>query len=168
MSNAVLFRKCAENSSLKTSLTLNYKRVPYRTTYIEIKRSSRYSTVWESHLPQKPSQAMHYQVSVWYCRLANLSVLTVHRVIADYSSDPKRKPAYATESVNIAVYLDDEHPAPKYPPLLPVETRALQKIFVDHYFTSIQAPLLALVAPNVPKRLSPMAKEHMYTSRGGK
>jgi glutathione S-transferase len=49
-------------------------------------------------------------------------------VIADPSGDPNLKPTYVVDSFDIAIYLDEKYPAPKYPVVFPPGTRALQKI----------------------------------------
>ncbi|KAH7338109.1 hypothetical protein B0J17DRAFT_755467 [Rhizoctonia solani] len=56
-------------------------------------------------------------------------------MIADPSSDPNGKPTYVVESFEIALYLDEKYPAPKYPIAIPPGTRALQKIASDRSFS---------------------------------
>jgi glutathione S-transferase len=88
-------------------------------------------------------------------------------VIADPSSDPNEEPTYVTDSFNIATYLDEKYPAPQYPIVFPVGTRPLQKLFLDHFLTTISAPLITFIAPHLAdKVMDPQEQEYMYRSRG--
>ncbi|KAG8687183.1 hypothetical protein FRC09_013651 [Ceratobasidium sp. 395] len=89
-------------------------------------------------------------------------------LIVDPSSDPNGKPTYVSESFQIAMYLDDKYPAPKYPSVLPLETRALQKLFVDSYLPTISGAMFPLIGPHLPKKLDEAGQEYLYRSRGGK
>lgn len=90
-------------------------------------------------------------------------------VIADPSSHPNGKPTYVSESFDIAVYLDDKYPAPKYPTVLPAGTRPLQKLFIEHYFQGhIAGPISPLIYPRIPELLDEPGQEYLYRSRGGR
>lgn len=58
-------------------------------------------------------------------------------VIADPSSDPNGKPTYVSESFDIAIYLEDKYPAPKYPAIFPPGTRAMQKITSNYFILEV-------------------------------
>ncbi|KAG9075574.1 hypothetical protein FRC06_010012 [Ceratobasidium sp. 370] len=61
-----------------------------------------------------------------------------------------------------------KYPASKYPAVLPVETRSLQKLFVENYPPTIISHMFPLIAPNVYKFLDKASEEYLYRSRGGK
>ncbi|KAF8600094.1 hypothetical protein BDV93DRAFT_589894 [Ceratobasidium sp. AG-I] len=132
----------------KTRLTLNYKRLPYRVEYIEFGEVEQ--TMKAMGIPPTSKTFPYYTLPM----------------IADPSSDPNKGPTYVSESFVIAMYLDDKYPSPKYPAVLPVNTRPLQKIFVEHYWPTIAATLVPLFFYKVPAILNANAKEYMYRSRG--
>ncbi|KAG8778352.1 hypothetical protein FRC12_025020 [Ceratobasidium sp. 428] len=72
-------------------------------------------------------------------------------MIADPSSDPDGKPTYIVESFEIAVYLDDKYPAPKYPAIFPPGTRALQKITSDLFMNEVGYSLFPFTLLSVAK-----------------
>ncbi|CAE7222296.1 unnamed protein product [Rhizoctonia solani] len=106
-------------STYKTRLTLNYKRLPYRTEYVSIAdiepKLKEIGISPTSHNPFFP-----YTLPL----------------IADPSDDPDGKPTYVVESFEIAMYLDKKYPEPQYPAVIPSGTRALQKIVTSHIMNS--------------------------------
>ncbi|KAH7338343.1 hypothetical protein B0J17DRAFT_420783 [Rhizoctonia solani] len=102
-------------STYKTRLTLNYKRLPYRIEYLSIADIE--SKLKELGVPP----TLHNPFFPYTLPL-----------IADPSSDPNEKPTYVVESFDIALYLDQRYPEPKYPAVIPPGTRTLQKIATSH------------------------------------
>jgi glutathione S-transferase len=72
-------------------------------------------------------------------------------VIADPSSDPNEKPTYVAESFDIAVYLDEKYPAPKYPAVFAPGTRALQKITSEFFTNEVGYALMPFILPLIAK-----------------
>ncbi|KAG9086689.1 hypothetical protein FS749_003449 [Ceratobasidium sp. UAMH 11750] len=72
-------------------------------------------------------------------------------VIADPSSDPNGKPTYVTDSFNIAIYLDDKYPAPKYPVVFPDGTRALQRITSELFTYEVGFALMPIIVPGLAR-----------------
>ena len=87
-------------------------------------------------------------------------------MIADPSDDPDKGPTYVSESFVIAAYLDDKYPSPKYPAVLPANTRPLQKVFIDHYWPTVAGPFFPLLYPKVPAIWDERGREYLYQSRG--
>ncbi|CAE6454098.1 hypothetical protein ACGC1H_006078 [Rhizoctonia solani] len=106
-------------STYKTRLTLNYKRLPYRVEYLSIADVE--PKLKELGIPP----GSHNPFFAYTLPL-----------IADPSSDPNGKPAYIVESFEIALYLDQKYPAPKYRVAIPSGTRALQRIATSHIMNS--------------------------------
>ncbi|CAE6501203.1 unnamed protein product [Rhizoctonia solani] len=98
-------------STYKTRLTLNYKRLPYRVEYLSIADI-------EPKLKELGVKPTSHNPFFQYTL----------PLIADPSSDPNGKPTYVIESFDIALYLDQKYPTPKYPTVIPSGTRALQKV----------------------------------------
>ncbi|KAG9090633.1 hypothetical protein FRC07_012048, partial [Ceratobasidium sp. 392] len=91
-----------------------------------------------------------------------------HIVIADPSNDPNGKPTYVTESFNIAVYLDDKYPAPKYPVVFPNGTRPLQKVASEQFTYEIGFALMPIVVPHIaqqPKFLDDRGHKYFCRTR---
>ncbi|QRV90016.1 glutathione S-transferase [Ceratobasidium sp. AG-Ba] len=87
--------------------------------------------------------------------------------IADPSSEANGTPTYVSDTFNIAKYLDEKYPAPRYPVILPQGTLALQKTFVDN-FATIGGPLFqSFIRPYFPsKYLTEPALNYLICSRG--
>ncbi|KAG9128591.1 hypothetical protein FRC07_000024 [Ceratobasidium sp. 392] len=136
-------------SPYKTRLTLNYKGLPYRVKWIKFEEVE--TTMKALGIAPTSKTFPHYTLPM----------------IADPSSDPNGEPTYVSESFQIALYLDDKYSAPKYPAVLPAETRALQKLFIYNYLPTISGPMFPLVAPELPNRLDKAGQEYLYRSRGG-
>ncbi|CAE6488398.1 unnamed protein product [Rhizoctonia solani] len=122
----------------RNRLTLNYKRLPYRVEYLSIADI-------EPKLKELGVPPSSYNPFFQYTL----------PLIADPSSDPNEKPTYVVESFNIALYLDQKYPEPKYPAVIPASTRALQKIAITHImngalnFGSVVLPC-AVTRPGFP------------------
>ncbi|QRV74896.1 hypothetical protein RhiJN_17605 [Ceratobasidium sp. AG-Ba] len=88
-------------------------------------------------------------------------------VIADPSDEPGGKPTYVLESFEIAIYLDDKYPAPKYPAIFAPGTRALQKITSDLFMNEVGYSLfpfaIGLVAK--PGFLDERGREYFVRTR---
>ncbi|KAG9104791.1 hypothetical protein FRC06_009260 [Ceratobasidium sp. 370] len=136
-------------NTYKTRLTLNYKRIPYRVQYVRFHEIE--STLKALGVPL-PKTASRYTLPV----------------IADPSSDPNGQPTYISDSFEIATYLDDKYPAPKYPTVLPITTRPLQRIFIDQYFfTNLLRPLLPFIHPfAILKFFNAAERESLYQTYG--
>jgi glutathione S-transferase len=130
--------------------------------------SSRRSKLWGFRLRQRLSHITVFPVSIVKYEPDLCDLRAVPPVIADPSSGPNGKPTYVSESFDIAVYLDDKYPAPKYPTVLPAGTRPLQKIFVEHYFGHIAGPIFPLIHPRAPELLDEPGQEYLYRTKGGK
>ncbi|KAG8689832.1 hypothetical protein FRC11_000313 [Ceratobasidium sp. 423] len=119
-------------NTYKTRLTLNYKRLPYRVEFISIADIE--PKLKELGVPPSPHNPLFkYTLPM----------------IADPSGDPNGKPTYVVESFEIALYLDEKYPAPKYPTVVPAGTRALQKIALGRVMSAgmgFAAVLLPLAA----------------------
>ena len=87
-------------------------------------------------------------------------------MIADPSDDPNKGPTYVSDSFVIATYLDGKYPSPKYPTVLPANTRPLQKVFIDHYWPTVVGPLYPLLYPKALAFLDENGREYLYQSRG--
>ncbi|KAG8730110.1 hypothetical protein FRC10_003066 [Ceratobasidium sp. 414] len=133
----------------KTRLTLNYKGLPYRVKYIKFE---------EVELTMKAMGIAPTSKTFPYYTLP---------MITDPSSDPNGEPTHVSESFKIAMYLDEKYPAPKYPAVLPIETRSLQKLFVESYFPTIISHMFPLIAPHIFKLIDKTSGEYLYLSRGG-
>ncbi|KAG8711186.1 hypothetical protein FRC08_016217, partial [Ceratobasidium sp. 394] len=121
-------------STYKTRLTLNFKRLPYRVEFISIADIEAKMT--ELGAPaSSPDRAPKYRLPV----------------IADPSSDPNGKPTYVTDSFNIAIYLDDKYPAPKYPVVFPDGTRALQRITSELFTYEVGFALMPIIVPGLAR-----------------
>ncbi|KAJ1305359.1 hypothetical protein OPQ81_000374 [Rhizoctonia solani] len=119
-------------NTYKTRLTLNYKRLPYKVEYISIADIE--AKLKELGVPPTTHNPLFkYTLPM----------------IADPSSDPNEKPTYVLESFEIALYLDQKYPAPKYPIVVPPGTRALQRIALERVmnagmsFATVVLPLAA-------------------------
>ncbi|KAG8750978.1 hypothetical protein FRC12_012652, partial [Ceratobasidium sp. 428] len=153
--NPIIFYELSSTSgqywsfnTFKTRLTLNYKGIPYRVQYIRLHEIQ--STLKALGVPL-PKTKSRYTLPT----------------IADPSSDPNGQPTYISDSLEIAAYLDDNYPAPKYPAILPPATRPLQKIFVDHYFFSNIRPLLPFIHSfAIHKFADHEEREYLYQARG--
>ncbi|CAE6423092.1 unnamed protein product [Rhizoctonia solani] len=121
-------------NTYKTRLTLNYKRIPYRVEYIsfpDVTRKSKELGV----KPTNPDGEIKYTLPM----------------IADPSSDPNGKPTYVADSFNIAVYLDETYPAPKYPAVFAPGTRAVQKITYDLFTNEVGFAAFPAILPYIVK-----------------
>ncbi|KAG8687802.1 hypothetical protein FRC08_011760 [Ceratobasidium sp. 394] len=153
--NPVIFYDIASTSgqywstnTYKTRLTLNYKGIPYRVQYV---RFHEIESTLKALGVSPPKPGSRYTLPV----------------IADPSSDPDGQPTYISDSFDIAVYLDDKYPAPKYPAVLPIGTRPLQKIFVDQYFFTTIQPLFPFLHPfAIHKFLDEEGRECIYQRYG--
>ncbi|KAH7338090.1 hypothetical protein B0J17DRAFT_660724 [Rhizoctonia solani] len=119
-------------NTYKTRLTLNYKGLPYRVEYVSMAEIE--SKLKELGVPPSTHNPFFKYILP---------------MIADPSSDPNGKPTYVVESFEIALYLDEKYPAPKYPIVVPPGTRALQKIASERVmnagmaFAAVVLPLAA-------------------------
>ncbi|KAG9096392.1 hypothetical protein FS749_008597 [Ceratobasidium sp. UAMH 11750] len=132
----------------KTRLTLNYKGLPYQVKYLKFEDVE--PTMKAMGIPPTSKTFPYYTLPM----------------ITDPSSDPNGQPIHVSESFKIAMYLDEKYPAPKYPAVLPVETRSLQKLFVENYFPTITNHMTPLLAPRLSKLLDKASEEYLYRSRG--
>jgi len=119
-------------NSYKTRATLNYKGIPYRVQFVSYPDIE--PTLKALGAPPGSPVAPIYTLPV----------------IADPSSDPNGKPTFVSESFQIALYLEDKYPAPKYPTIFPPGTRAMQEItstyFVQEAGNSVRPITIPLVA----------------------
>ncbi|CAE6448847.1 unnamed protein product [Rhizoctonia solani] len=110
-------------------LTLNYKPLPYRVEYISIANI-------ESKLKELGVAPTSHNPFFQYTL----------PLIADPSGELDGKPIYIVESFNIALYLDQKYPEPKYPVVIPFGTQALQKIATS-YITSAALNFGSVILP---------------------
>ncbi|KAG8746506.1 hypothetical protein FRC10_004640 [Ceratobasidium sp. 414] len=136
-------------NTFKTRLALNYKGLPYRVKFISYPDIE--PLLKELGFPPRLPIFPRYTLPM----------------IADPSSDPNGKPTYVVESFDIAVYLDDKYPTPKYPAIFPPGTRALQKlttgVFTDEIGYSLAPFALPLVAG--PGFLDDRGREYFLRTR---
>ncbi|KAF8604618.1 hypothetical protein BDV93DRAFT_605920 [Ceratobasidium sp. AG-I] len=135
-------------NTYKTRLTLNYKRLPYRVEFIDFEKVEQ--TMKAMGILPTSKSFPHYTLPM----------------IADPTNDPNERPTFVSESFVIAAYLDDKYPSPKYPAVLPANTRPLQKVFIDRYWPTVAGPFLSLLYPKAPAILDENAREYLYQSRG--
>ncbi|KAG8741910.1 hypothetical protein FRC10_002275 [Ceratobasidium sp. 414] len=153
-------------NTYKTRLTLNYKGIPYRVQYIRFHEIESTLKVLGVPLPETASRyTLPGGCISQYSK--HFRLRPVRTVIADPSSDPDGQPTYVCDSFEIAAYLDDKYPAPKYPAVLPVATRPLQKIFVDQYFFTNIRPLFPFTHPfAIHKFMDEEERENLYQRLG--
>ncbi|KAG9120225.1 hypothetical protein FRC07_004363 [Ceratobasidium sp. 392] len=134
----------------KIRLSLNYKGLPYRVKYIKIEDVE--PTMKAMGIPPTSTTSFpNYTLPM----------------IVDPPSDPNGEPTYVSDSFKIATYLDEKYPAPKYPAILPPETRALQHIFAESYApTALSSVMFPVVIPRVLGILDEQSHEYMYRTRG--
>ncbi|KAF8686420.1 Glutathione S-transferase, N-terminal domain [Rhizoctonia solani] len=115
-------------NTYKTRLTLNYKRLPYKVEFVSLADV-------ESKLKELGVPPTSFNPLFKYTL----------PMIADPSSDPSGKPTYVVESFEIALYLDQKYPAPKYPIAIPPGTRALQRIAVERVMNAAMGFAMVLL-----------------------
>ncbi|CAE6358011.1 unnamed protein product [Rhizoctonia solani] len=136
-------------NTFKTRLTLNYKRLPYRVEYISIADIE--TKLKELGVPPSPHGNPVFQYTL--------------PVIADPSSNPGEKPRYVMESFDIAVYLDEKYPAPKYPVVIPPGMRNIQKLATE-YVMSVGMSFAPVILPYAALRPGFLdEKGHEYYTR---
>ncbi|KAB5588221.1 hypothetical protein CTheo_8335 [Ceratobasidium theobromae] len=87
-------------------------------------------------------------------------------VIVDPSSEPGGKPTYVAESFNIAIYLDDKYPAPKYPAIFPPWNAFSSNLIVAQYFPTIIGNVAAVLSPGIFRILDLRSMEYVKHTRG--
>ncbi|KAG8682625.1 hypothetical protein FRC09_016637 [Ceratobasidium sp. 395] len=128
-------------NTYKTRISLIHKRLPFRVEYLSYPDiEPRFKELGAP--PTKPTSPRY-----------------TLPMIADPSSDPNGKPTCISDSFEIAIYLDDKYPAPKYPAIFPPGTRALQKITSDFFISEVGYSL-------APFALPPIAKPGFLDDRG--
>ncbi|EUC55846.1 glutathione transferase, putative [Rhizoctonia solani AG-3 Rhs1AP] len=133
----------------KTRLSLNHKGLPYRIEYLAFPDI-------EPRLKQlgvTPVSDTHPRYTL--------------PVIADPSSNPNGKPTYISDSFQIALYLDEKYPAPKYPAIFPPGTRSLQHLIMYQYFPTIGACIGPIFLPKMPRLLDARSVEYLKGTMGG-
>ncbi|KAG8689831.1 hypothetical protein FRC11_000312 [Ceratobasidium sp. 423] len=138
-------------NTYKTRLTLNYKQLPYRVEYISIADIE--SKLKELGVSPSPHGHPVYQYTL--------------PVIADPSTVPGEKPTYVMDSFDIAVYLDEKYPAPKYPVVIPPGMRNIQKLAVEHVMSVAMnfAPVILPYAALRPGFLDEKGYEYYTRTR---
>ncbi|KAL5635163.1 hypothetical protein ACGC1H_003005 [Rhizoctonia solani] len=137
-------------NTYKARLTLNYKQLPYRVEYVSY--------------PDIAPKLKELGV-----RTTNPAPFIAYTLpmVADPSTNPNGKPTYVVESFDIAVYLDKTYPAPKYPAVFPLGTRAIQKITSDLFMNEVGytvLPALALLTAR-PGFLDERGREYFLKTR---
>jgi glutathione S-transferase len=89
-------------------------------------------------------------------------------VIADPSSNPNGKPTYVVDSFDIAVYLDNKYPAPKYPAIFAPGAHAVQRIATDFFTNEMGHSLIPVLLPLTAKPgfLDDRGREYFLRTRG--
>jgi len=137
-------------NTFKTRLTLDYKRIPYRVEYlsfVEIEPKFK-----ELGVPPSTSHPLFKYIVP---------------LIADPSNDSNGRPTYIFDSFDIAIYLDNKYPAPKYPVVFPRGTRALQRLAYNHVtkITMLFAPMIIPLPALRPNFLDERSLEYYNRSR---
>ncbi|CAE7177221.1 unnamed protein product [Rhizoctonia solani] len=131
----------------KTRLTLNYKGLPYRVEYIAYPDIE--PRMKELGLAPVSDTHPYYTLPV----------------IADPSDDPNGKPTYISDSFNIALYLDDKYPAPRYPAIFSPGTQTLQHLLVTQYYPTIRAPFVPIIMPKMLHLFDTRTVEYLQRHR---
>ncbi|XP_006456491.1 hypothetical protein AGABI2DRAFT_195590 [Agaricus bisporus var. bisporus H97] len=135
--------KTASPNTWKTRFVLNYKKLPYKTVYLEF--SDIENEFKKLGIP--PSGAAGQPWPPYTCPS-----------IIDHSNNNTPM----TESYAIAEYLDKAYP--DTPKVFPPGTEALQAAFYAR-FSQVMYLLHPLISPKVPECLNSPAKEHFIRSR---
>ena len=122
-------------NTLKTRFALNFKNLPYQTTWVEYPDiESLYHTLGVQPTSKQPDGVTPYYTLP---------------IIVDSSPPNNTGPVILTDSWDIAVYLDSAYPEP--PRLFPKGTKALQAAFQDLWMDAFLSHAPPIILPRTPE-----------------
>ncbi|QRW25888.1 glutathione S-transferase [Rhizoctonia solani] len=135
-------------NTYKTRLCLEYKGLPYRVEYSTLPEVE--SNMKKLGVPPVKATSPQYTLPV----------------IADPSGDPDGKPHYVGDSFNIAVYLDEKYPAPRYPAIFNSNARSIEHLFIHQYLPTVARVGSTVVMPKLGQTLDQESIEYIKRTRG--
>ncbi|KAF8587651.1 hypothetical protein K439DRAFT_1630524 [Ramaria rubella] len=133
----------------KARYVLNFKGVPYKTTWLEypeIEPTMR--DIGAAPTGVKPDGSPFYTLPV---------------IVDPSRRTPSGGPTIVSESFLIAEYLDEAYPTPG--PLFPAGTKALQKLFYDHFFPTALMPVLPILLPEMLGHVNERSRPYWRRTR---